>query len=56
MRALAKRDGRQFEDVLEDAMHGYIEARTQEKVRPAVMAHFQASLEKNRELVRLLAK
>ena len=52
----AKQDGRQFEDVLEDAKRGYIEAHTQEKVRPAVMAHFQASVAKNRKLGMLLAE
>ena len=56
LRALAKQDGRQFEDALEDAMHNYIEARTPQNVRPTVMAHFQASLEKNRELGKLLAE
>ena len=52
----AKQDGRQFEDVLEDAKRGYIEAHTQEKVRPAVMACFQASVAKNRKLGMLLAE
>jgi predicted transcriptional regulator len=56
LRALAKQDGRHFQAVLEDAMRNYIEARRQEKPRAAVMAHFRASLEKNRELVKLLAE
>ena len=56
LRALAKQDGRHFQAVLEDAMRDYIESRAQEKPRAAVMAHFQASVEKNRELVKLLAK
>ena len=56
LRALAKRDGRHFQAVLEDAMREYIESRAQEKPRAAVMAHFQASLEKNRELAKLLAE
>ena len=56
LRALAKQNGRHFQAVLEDAMRDYIESRAQEKPRVAVMAHFQASLEKNRELAKLLAK
>ena len=56
LRDIAKQDGRHFQAVLEDAMRDYIEARRQDKPRAAVMAHFQASLEKNRELVKLLAE
>ena len=56
LRALAKQDGRHFQSVLEDAIRNYIEAREQEKPRAAVMAHFQASVEKNRQLGKLLAK
>ena len=52
MRAIARREGRHFQAVLEDAMRSYIES----KVRPEVMAHFQASLEKNRLLYELLAE
>ena len=56
LRALAKQDGRHFQAVLEDAMCDYIESRAQEKPRAAVMAHFQASVEKNRQLAKLLAE
>ena len=42
--------------VLEDAMSSYIEARRQQNVRPEVMAHYRASLERNRRLYELLAK
>ena len=54
-------EGRHFQAVLEDAMRerppAYIESNAQEsKVRPEVMAHFQASVEKNRRLGELLAK
>ena len=55
LRALAKQDGRHFQDVLEDAIREYIESRIKDEPRVAVMAHFQASLEKNRELAKLLA-
>ena len=56
LRTIAKQDGRHFQAILEDAMRDYIESRRQEKPRATVMAHFQASLEKNRELVKLLAE
>ena len=56
MRAIARKEGRQFEDVLEDAMRDYIEGRAQSNVRPEMMAHFRASLARNRRLGELLAK
>ena len=56
LREIARNDGRHFQAVLEDAMRDYIEGRTQSKVRPEVMAHFYASLEKNRRLYELLAQ
>ena len=56
MREIARSDGRKFEDVLEDAMRSYIETRERPNVRPEVMAHFRASLERNRRLMELLAK
>ncbi|MYA04467.1 MAG: hypothetical protein F4Y37_07650 [Caldilineaceae bacterium SB0664_bin_22] len=55
MRAIAKHEGRHFQSVLEDAMISYMEARAQGRVRPEVMAHFRASLERNRHLGKLLA-
>ncbi len=55
MREIAQKEGRQFQAVLEDAMSSYIEGKSQERVRPEVMAHFQASLERNRRLGELLA-
>ena len=56
LRALAKQDGRHFQAVLEDAIRDYIESRAQEKPRTAVMAHFQASVERNHRLGKLLAE
>jgi hypothetical protein len=56
MREIARKEGRHFQAVLEDAMSSYIESKAREKVRPEVMAHFQASLEKNRRLYELLAQ
>ena len=56
MREIARIEGRQLQAVLEDAMNTYIEARRQQNVRPEVMAHYRASLERNRRLYELLAK
>ena len=56
MREIARTDGRHFQSVLEDAMRKYLDNRTQQKVRPEVMAHFYASLERNRRLYELLAQ
>ena len=56
MRDIARREGRHFQAVLEDAMSAYIEGKNQERVRPAVMGHFRASLERNRRLGELLGK
>lgn len=52
-------EGRQEEElrgVTPEAMREYIENRIQEKPRAPVMAHFQASVEKNRRLGEMLAK
>ena len=56
MREIARSDGRHFQTVLEDAMSGYIESRARQEVRPEVMAHYRASVEKNRRLAELLAQ
>lgn len=56
IRDIAREEGRQFQVVLEEAMREYIENREQQKPRASVMAHFQASVEKNRRLGELLAK
>ena len=56
MREIARREGRQFQAVLEEAMAGYIESKTQEGVRPEFMAHYRASLERNLLLAELLAQ
>ena len=37
-------------------MSSYIESKTREKVRSEVMAHYRASIEKNRLLAELLAQ
>ena len=56
MREIARREGRHFQAVLEDAMIAYIESKNQERLRPAVMGYFYASLERNRRLGELLGK
>jgi hypothetical protein len=55
LREIARREGRQSQAVLEDAMHIYLESRNQPKPRASVMGHFRASIEKNRRLGELLA-
>ena len=56
MRQVAQDEGRHFQTVLEDAMNRYLESKAPPKVRPEVMAHFRASLERNRRLYELLAQ
>ena len=56
MREIASDVGRQLQAVLEDAFRAYIEGRSQGKVRPEVMAQVRASVERNRELLELLAQ
>ena len=56
MRQLAHKEGRQFQTVMEEAMREYIERRKNASPREHVMAHFRASVEKNRRLGELLAK
>ena len=56
MRQVARDEGRHFQSVLEDAMREYLDNKTRGKVRPEVMAHFRASLERHRRLGELLAK
>ena len=56
VREIAREEGRHFQAVLEEAMREYIENRSKEKRRASVMAHFQASVEKNRRLGEMLAR
>ena len=55
MREIARREGRHFQAVLEDAMRSYIAAKGQ-RVRPKVMDHYRASREENRQLYKPLAQ
>ena len=56
MREIARSEGRQFQAVMEEAMEEYIANRNRERPRPEVMAHFRASVERNRRLMELLAE
>lgn len=56
MREIARKEGRHFQAVLEEAMADYIESKVREKVRPEVMAHYRASVERHRRLYELLAQ
>ena len=56
MREIARREGREFEEVLEEAMWDYFKSKMPENVRPEFMAHYYASVERNRLLAELLAQ
>ena len=56
LRAIAQEEGRQFQAVLEQAVREYVERKRSATPRAQVMAHFQASVEKNRRLGELLAR
>ena len=56
MRQIARKEGRFFQAVLEDAMRQYVESTEQEKPNPEFMAHVGASMERNRRLLDLLAQ
>ena len=56
VREIARKRGVPFQAVLEDAMREYVESREQSKVRPEVMFHLGASMERNRRLLELLAQ
>lgn len=56
LREVAREEGRHFQAVLEDAMRLYLEQRDAQSPRARVMAHFRASVERNRRLGELLAK
>ena len=56
LRAIAQEEGRLFQAVLEQAVREYVERKRRATPRAQVMAHFQASVEKNRRLGELLAR
>lgn len=55
LQEIAQRDEREFDAVLEDAMRNYIMLHKYEGVRPEVMAHFRASINRNRGLLEMLS-
>ena len=56
LRQIADSQGRQFQAVLEQALREFVERKRDATPRAEVMAHFQASVEKNRRLGELLAR
>ncbi len=56
LRDIARREGRHFQAVLEDALKQYIENHARQRPRASVKAHFEASVERNRRLGELLAE
>ncbi len=56
LRAIAEAEGRQFQSVVEEAFSDYIARKRGDQPRRDVMAHLKASIAKNAELYRKLAK
>ena len=56
LKEIAQEQGRQLQAVLHDAMRQYVEHVRGASPRDRVLAHFRASLERNRRLGELLAK
>ena len=56
MRKMAEAEGREFEATLEDAIRLYVECGAEERTHEEAMAHYRASVEKNRRLAELLAQ
>jgi len=56
VREVAREEGRHFQAILEDAMRLYLENRDSQAPRASVLANFRASVERNRQLGKLLAK
>lgn len=56
MREIAEKDGRPFQELVEDALQVYVVCRTNKNVRPEFMVHARASIARNRRLLELLAQ
>ena len=56
MREIAATVGKEFDEVVQDAMLLYVARQRSQGLRPEVMGHFWASVEKNRDLIELLAQ
>lgn len=55
-RAIAEREGRLLQSVIEEALRDLVEKRRNAAARPHVMAHYQSSLEPFGALYERLAK
>ena len=53
---IARLEGRDFDEALQDAIRDYVAKRNKNGVQPEAMVHFRASLERNRLLYELLAQ
>ena len=56
MRQAAETEGRDFDSVVEDAIRLYVACGAEERTHQEAMAHYRASVEKNRRLAELLAQ
>jgi hypothetical protein len=56
LKEIAASEGRQFQSVVEEAFTDYVARKKGGKPRPDVMAHLKASIARNAELYRKLAK
>lgn len=56
VRAIAEREGRQLQSVVEEALTDLVEKKLRGRVRPAVTAHYEASLQQFSDVYRHLAK
>ena len=56
MRQAAEAAGRDFDSVVEDALRLYVECGAEERTHQEAMAHYRASVDRNRRLAELLAQ
>lgn len=56
VREIAAAEGQQFQSVIEEALSDWLARKRGETVRPDVMAHLAATMERNAELYRRLAQ
>lgn len=55
-KSYAENEGKQFQMLLEEAMHEYLETRSGDKPRESVLAHLKAGVAKNYPLGEILAE
>ena len=56
LREKAHKEGRDFQDVLDDATIAYVASKKEEELHREAMTHFRESLKKHRRLGELLGK